>query len=449
MRRALLVFAILCLSLTVLAYCRVRATPQASSYPAASLSLAPDLIARGQYLVTAADCMPCHTGPGQAPFSGGLVLHTKFGSISSPNITPDKTTGIGTWTDQQFYAALHEGIAPGQSWGIFPHYLYPAMPYTSYTKLSYPDVMAMKAYLDSLKPVFAPRRPDQLAFPFNQRPTLWAWRLLFFRPGPMKTNPSWDESLKNGAYLTVALGHCGECHTPRNFLQATMPNRTLAGAPLEGLFAPNISSDPRYGVGGWSQTDLVTYLHEGFSPMGGSAYGPMRTVIENATSHLPLTDLEDMAAYLLHGTPPQVTPPAPEVANAVSSIARGDKLYSAHCGICHGGNGAGFPPTIPNLAGNRSVTAALPDNVIGAVLAGLKGQSLKMPAFGNQLNDQQIADITNYVRTAWGNKSMADTTAAHVAELRQQHQKEAPQSAWQMMMGRTLCPHHGTNGSNF
>ncbi|HUW80586.1 MAG TPA: cytochrome C, partial [Acidocella sp.] len=181
------------------------AADNTADYPAASLTAPTDpaaLIARGKYLATAADCMPCHTGPNHAPFSGGLVLNTPFGGLASPNITPDKATGIGNWTDKQFWDAVHYGVRPGSSYLVFPKFLYPAMPYTSYTKLSYADVMAIKAYLFSLAPVNVEKTPNSIIFPFNQRPVLLGWRILFFRSGPMHMDPSWNDSMKNGAYVT-------------------------------------------------------------------------------------------------------------------------------------------------------------------------------------------------------------------------------------------------------
>ncbi len=423
--RPLLAAIALAVGLGGLAASRMAAADNTSNYPAASLSAPTDqtaLIARGKYLVTAADCMPCHTGPGHAPFSGGLVMQTPFGGLTTPNITPDKETGIGNWTDKQFYAALHDGVSPGRTFLVFPKYLYPAMPFTSYTKLSYPDVMAIKAYLNSLAPVHAPRIPNSLKFPFNERPVLLGWRMLFFKSGPMRMDPSWDEHMKNGAYLTEALGHCGECHTPRNLMQATISSKAYAGAPIDNLFAPNISSDKNYGVGGWSQADLVAYLHDDGNLVKGSPYGAMGDMTDHSTSLLPVSDVQDIADYLQSGTKPQITPPAPAITNADASIARGQKLYTANCAGCHGATGGGMPPRfVPNLAGNGSVTAEQPYNVIGAVLAGLDSwadHGPKMPAFGAKLSDQEIADITNYARTAWGNNGSADATPADVMKLR-------------------------------
>ena len=399
------------------------ANDDAANYPAASLT-APTgsaaLIARGKYLVTAADCEPCHTGPNHAPFTGGLVMKTPYGGLASPNITPDPTTGIGNWTNKQFYDALHYGIAPGRDWLVFPRFLYPAMPYTSYTKLSYADTMAIKAYLDSLKPVRVKPTPSSMMFPFNQRPVLLGWRLLFFRAGPMHMNPAWNEQMKNGASLTEALGHCQECHTPRNFLSAMIPSKAFAGAPIDAFYAPNISSDKAQGVGGWSRADLVAYLHDGGNLVKGSPYAAMGEMTRHSTSQLPVSDDQDIALYLQTATAPQqVTPPA-AVSVAAASAARGAVLYSNNCAACHGTQGGGMAPKmVPNLAGNDSVTAAYPYNVIGAVLSGLDAWTdVPMPSFATQLSDQNIADIANYVRTSWGNKGVPNATPGMVAALR-------------------------------
>ncbi|WP_298283090.1 cytochrome c [Acidocella sp.] len=400
------------------------ANNDAADYPAASLSAPTDptaLIARGKYLVAAADCAPCHTGPNHAPFTGGLVMQTPFGGLASPNITPDPTTGIGKWTGKQFYDALHYGIAPGHDWLIFPRFLYPAMPYTSYTKLSYADVMAIKAYLDSLAPAPVQPTPSTMRFPFNQRPVLLGWRLLFFHSGPMQMNPAWNDQMKNGAYLTEALGHCQECHTPRNFLSAMIPSKAFAGAPIDAFYAPNISSDKTQGVGGWNPADLVAYLHDEGNLVKGSPYASMGEMTHNSTSQIPVSDDQDIALYLQTATAPQqVTPPA-AASDATASIARGATLYASTCSGCHGAQGAGMgPQMVPNLAGNDSVTAAYPDNVIGATLAGLTPwTAIPMPSFAAQLSDQNIADIANYVRTAWGNKGVPNATPDMVAKLRQ------------------------------
>jgi mono/diheme cytochrome c family protein len=394
-----------------------------ANYPAASQSAPTDqaaLIARGKYLVAAADCMPCHSGPNHAPYSGGLVLNTPFGGLASPNITPDKATGIGNWTDAQFWSAIHDGVMPGRSYVVFPKYIYPAMPFTSYTKLSYPDVMAIKTYLFSLAPVSVAPTPNTLEFPFSQRPVLLGWRILFFRSGPMKMDASWDDHMKNGAYLTEALGHCGECHTPRNMMSGLILDKAYAGAAIDSYFAPNISSDKQYGIGGWSQADLVDYLYKDGNMHKGSAFGPMAEVVQYSLSQLPESDVQDIATYLQTQTAAQSVPPTPAIAAAASSIAAGAALYASNCAGCHNTDGSGRGPIIPNLAGNDAVMASVPTNVIGALLNGLPPWKVgpAMPSFATRLSDQQIADIANYVRTAWGNNATADATPADVMALR-------------------------------
>jgi mono/diheme cytochrome c family protein len=396
-----------------------------ADYPAASLNAPSDpaaLIARGKYLVDAADCMPCHSGPNHAPYTGGLVLNTPFGGLASPNITPDKATGIGNWTDKQFWNAIHYGIMPGRSFVVFPNYIYPAMPFTSYTKLSYADVMAIKAYLFSLPPESVQPTANTLEFPFNQRPVLLGWRMLFFFPhmGPMHMDASWDDHMKNGAYLTEALGHCGECHTPRNIMSGLELGQAYAGAPIDSYYAPNISSDKEYGVGGWSSDDLVAYLYKDGNMVKGSAFGPMAEVVKYSLSQLPPSDVQDIASFLQTQTKAQDTPPTPAIGDAPASVALGATVYASNCAGCHGRTGGGLGTIIPNLAHNDAVMASMPNNVIGAVLNGLAPWRVgpAMPSFAARLSDQQIAAVTNYVRTSFGNNATADASPHDVMELR-------------------------------
>lgn len=447
--RAIMATAALLLGLCSVAATRFATANDSDNYPAASLTAPSDpaaLIARGKYLVTAADCAPCHTGPGHAPFTGGLIMNTPFGGLATPNITPDTATGIGGWTDEQFYNALHYGIAPGRSWLIFPKFLYPGMPYTSYTKLSRPDVVAIKAYLNSLAPISQVPTPNSLNFPFNQRPVLLGWRILFFRAGPMQMDANWDDHMRNGAYLTEALGHCAECHTPRNILSAMESGAWLAGSPIDAYYAPNISSDKTYGIGAWSQADLVAYLHDGGNLTKGSPFGPMGDMTTHSTSLIPVSDSVDIANYLLTETKPQQNSPNAAISGAKDSIAAGATVYADNCASCHGKTGGGLAPNkVPNLAGNTSVTATQPYNVIGAVLSGLEpwNGGPAMPSFATQLSDQQIADVSNYVRTAWGNQSVADTTPAQVKTLRGVAIVPASADAASDALG---CPHITATG---
>jgi mono/diheme cytochrome c family protein len=234
-------------------------------------------------------------------------------------------------------------------------------------------------------------------------------------------DPSWDAHVQNGAYLTEALGHCGECHTPRNFMSGLIQSKSYAGAHIDAYYAPNISSDKTYGVGGWSQDDLVSYLYNSGNKDKGSAYGPMGEVVQYSLSQLPKTDVQDIALYLQTITAPRSTPPdaAADGALATANDA-GAKVFASDCAGCHQANGTGRPPIIPGLAGNDSVTAASANNVIGAVLNGLGpwNHGPAMPSFAAGLSDAEIAAVANYVRTQWGNAGTASATADDVMQAR-------------------------------
>ncbi len=375
------------------------------------------VIARGEYLTVAGDCLPCHSVQGQAPFSGGLAVGSPVGAVYSPNITPDKTYGIGNYTDQQFWNVLHDGVAPGSSLLVFPKYLYPSMPYDAYSKLSYSDVMAIKAYLDSLPAVATPDRPTQIPFPFNIRAALLGWRMLFFRAEPMQYDASWSPSVRNGAFLVQALGHCSDCHTPRNILFASENGKFLAGGHIlaQSWYAPNISSSPD-GVGGWQPAALLNYLDNGGAVGIGAPFGPMQEVVHDSLSRLPESDVRDIVAYLQSGTAAQAAGPVPAAAGGGDGAA----VYADNCARCHGAAGGGVDNNFPNLADNQAIWSGPPDDVVAMVLGGFgpwhDGQSA-MPGFRDTLSDSQIASVTNYVRTAWGNKGAADATPGMVARL--------------------------------
>jgi mono/diheme cytochrome c family protein len=377
------------------------------------------MVARGEYLTVAGDCLPCHSVQGQAPFSGGLAVGSPVGAVYSPNITPDKKYGIGNYTDQQFWNVLHDGIAPGSSLLVFPKYLYPSMPYDAYSKLSYSDVMAIKAYLDSLPAVATPNRPTQIPFPFNIRAALLGWRILFFRAQPMQYDASWSPSVRNGAFLVQALGHCSDCHTPRNLLFASENSKFLAGGHIlsQSWYAPNISSS-QDGVGGWQSAALLNYLDNGGSVGIGAPFGPMQEVVHDSLSRLPETDVEDIVAYLQSGTAPQ--PGAVPAPVAVPETVMGAAVYADNCARCHGADGGGMQNNFPNLADNQAIWSGPPDDVVAMVLGGFgpwHDDQSAMPGFRDTLSDSQIAAVTNYVRTAWGNKGAADATPDLVARL--------------------------------
>ena len=201
---------------------------------------------------------------------GGLGMSTPFGTIFTPNITPDKATGIGNWTDDQFYRAVHQGIGHGGE------YLYPVFPFPWFTKVTHDDVLAIKAYLFSLTPVNAPRKPLKFMFPFNIREALLTWRTAFFKPATFVPDKSKSDEVNRGAYLVEGLGHCGECHNHNNLLGASDWSGKLKGGQIDGWYAPNITSDGKEGVGQWSTDQIVAFLHDGAAPHGGIVLGPMK-----------------------------------------------------------------------------------------------------------------------------------------------------------------------------
>ena len=374
-----------------------------------------DLVKKGEYLMRAGDCIACHSPPGAKPFSGGLYMDTPFGKISTPNLTPDKETGIGTWTDDDFYRAVHEGLGHSGS------YLYPVFPFPWYTKVTRDDVLAIKAYLFSLPPVHAPRKPLKFAFPFSIRASLITWRTAFFKAGTFKPDPKESDVVNRGAYLVEGLGHCGECHNKINLLGASDWSGKLEGGQIDGWYAPNITSDGQQGVGSWSQDDIATYLKTGNAHGKTVALGPMAETIHDSLSHLDDSDLQAMAAYLKSVAAKQ-TISSSESSKGLPVSVSGVQTYQTYCSSCHQGDGKGLPGAIPGLAGNGAVTAKGPENVIRVVLGGLEAKDglAPMPAVGQAMSDEEIASVVNYVRSSWGNTAPANAGPGEVGTARKQ-----------------------------
>jgi mono/diheme cytochrome c family protein len=385
------------------------------------------LIERGQYLARAADCESCHTAEGGEPFAGGRAFVLPFGTLYSTNITPDKETGIGDYTDANFLDAVHKGIAPGNE------KLYPAMPFTSYTYMSDADVGAIKAYLFSLKPVHAPDRENSLSFPFNQRSLMGIWALLFNPDKRFEPRPGRDPQWNRGAYLVEAMEHCGECHTPRNLLQALNQRQKFSGTVQAGWRAYNITSDPKSGIGAWSEADLAHYLAGGHADGRGTATGPMGEAVDNSLRYLTQSDITAMVAYL-RSVPgistsdlpePKASPAPSSFADGVASNAdsRGKAVYAGACAGCH--DWTGVSPVIPyaTLTGVRSVNDPTAINVVQVILSGAHLQTSDsrtgMPAFGSAYSDAEIASLANYVTARFGARPSA-VTAENIAALRAQ-----------------------------
>jgi mono/diheme cytochrome c family protein len=254
-----------------------------------------DLIARGEYLTRVGGCFSCHTAPGAEPLAGGRALATPFGTFYSPNITPDRDTGIGGWTEADFRRALRQGLRPDGT-----NY-FPVFPYPSFTNIGDDDARAIWAYLLSRPPVRRANQAHDVAFPFSWRLLQTGWKLLFFRPGPFQADPKGNASRNRGAYLVTALSHCGECHTPRNRLGGVQRDLFLAGTQdgPEGALVPNITPDRKTGIGDWTKDDVTELLKTGTTPEQSKVKGPMREAVQDGLKYLTDADRDAIADYLL------------------------------------------------------------------------------------------------------------------------------------------------------
>ncbi|MGO4408955.1 MULTISPECIES: c-type cytochrome [unclassified Brevundimonas] len=389
------------------------------------------LIQRGEYLAIAGDCVACHTAPGGRSMAGGLKMASPLGTIVSTNITPSRTHGIGGYSFTQFDRAVRGGVrADGAQ-------LYPAMPYTAYAKLTEDDTRALYAYfMHSVQPVDVAPEKTRLPFPFNIRLSMAGWNLLFLNKKPFAPDPERSAEWNRGAYLVEGPAHCGSCHTPRNILMAESSRNVLSGAALGGWFAPNITSDPVSGVGGWSVEELAGYLRTGHAAGKAQAAGPMAEAIDASLRHLDEADLRAIAVYLKSSPPVRRkgdTRPAFAWGQASDDLASirgvalpanldqmtGPQLYDAHCATCHQAQGQGsFDGGLPSLFHNAALGRSRPDNLVMVVLNGLHRQpDVNMPAFGRDLSDIQVATLVNYLTEQWGNPQ-SQVTAKQVATLR-------------------------------
>ncbi len=364
---------------------------------------------RGAYLARAGNCKGCHTAKGGLPFAGGRQLSTAFGIFVTPNITPDNETGIGHWNQDDFWQALHEGKSRDG------RLLYPAFPYTEYTKVTRKDANAMFEYLQSLAPISQDNASSNVKFPYNFKPLLYLWRNLYFKQGVYQADKSESEEWNRGAYLVQGLGHCNACHTTRNLVGAS-DEETLSGGQVMGVnwYAPSLASHLEAGGGDWSIEEISELLATGISERA-VASGPMATIIKQSLQHLSPEDVRAMAVYLKSLTEHDHSI-SPSVEFSVMSgslrnqLQQGGQIYKQYCEECHGASGQGVPGIYPPLAGNRSVVMASPLNTIRSVLNGgypatTKGnpQPYGMPPFQQILRDKEVALVVSYIRNTWGN----------------------------------------------
>ncbi|MDC6165999.1 cytochrome c [Paucibacter sp. XJ19-41] len=387
--------------------------------PAAGpLAITPALVERGAYLARAGNCMGCHTARGGQPYAGGRAIPTPFGAVFSSNLTPDAATGLGSWSAEQFWGALHNGR------GRDGRLLTPAFPYTNYALVTRADSDALYAYLQSLSPVAQPPRAHELRFPYNTQAALAVWRALYFRPAVFTPEPTRSAEWNRGAYLVEGLGHCNACHAPRNSLGALTDARDLSGGALRelGWYAPSLQDPAEAGVAGWNSAELRDWLKHGRNERA-SALGPMSEVILGSTQHLDEADLRAMGAYL-QALPPQgkTRPRPPKPDPALREL--GGKLYEQHCASCHGEQGRGVAGIYPALAGNRTVTMGTSDNLLRVMLRGSYAPATAgnprpfgMPPFAGVLSDRELAAIASHLRSSWGHQA-GDVTALDVLRVK-------------------------------
>lgn len=390
-----------------------------------------DLISRGAYLAKVSDCVACHSAPGGKPFAGGLAMTTPMGKIFTTNITPDAETGIGRYTEAEFFRAVRGGVAKdGRN-------LYPAMPYPSYAKMSDEDTRALYAYfMRGVESVKRANQKSEIPWPMNMRWPLKLWNLVFLDKQVFQPKASRDPVWNRGAYLVQGPGHCGACHTPRGvgFNEKALDESGrafLSGAALEGWFASNLAGDHNTGLGRWSVQDVQQFLKTGANGHA-TAFGSMTDVINHSTQFLTDADLNAMAVYL-KSLPPARSDDGPRYAfNPISTVAmlsgparsRGAVLYTTYCLHCHGADGKGAAPYLAPLAGNPNLLEKEATSLVNVVLNGslpliIDGlpAPYPMPAYRTVLSDQEVADVVTFTRQSWSN-NRGPVTASDVQKMR-------------------------------
>jgi mono/diheme cytochrome c family protein len=380
---------------------------------------ADDLVARGEYVTRAADCAGCHTAPGGKMFAGGRAFDLPFGTLYSPNITPDKDTGIAGYTDDEWVSVLHEGVARGGK------HLYPAMPYPSYTAMSREDALAVKAYLMSLTPVAAKIPDNTIGFPFNQRWAMFFWNLFNNPDTRFVPDSTKSDAYNRGAYLVDALGHCGECHTPRNFMMGLKNSQKFAGAEQVGWLAYNLTGDATHGIGGWSDAQLTQYLSTGHAEGHGPASGPMAEAVEYSLRYLKPDDIAAMVTYL-RGVPALAEgPPVATGAPVAPAGTLGPRLFAQACAGCHLPSGDGRQSPWAALRGSHSAADPAATNLIQVLTHGSEIETAQglmfMHAFTGGYTDEELAALGNYTASQFGGRAGAITPE----QIRKQRGPEA------------------------
>jgi mono/diheme cytochrome c family protein len=405
-----------------------QAASQTAS-PATPVDTRSPLVIRGEYLARAADCAACHTAMGGKAYTGGRPFKLPFGTMYSSNLTPDGDTGIGGYSDDAFVRAVRQGVRKDGA------HLYPSMPYTSYAGMTRDDALAIKAYLFSLPAAHAPTPANHLWFPFNQRWGMALWNLVFAHGHEFQADPGLSAQQNRGKYLATALGHCAECHSPRNLAYAVNTDKQFAGAVVEGWRAYNITPDKRFGVGAWSDQSLADYLSTGHAEGHGAASGAMGEAVEDSLQYLTPQDTSALVAYLrtvkpqsgagdteVIAAPPTLTASSAWAPGAMETAdGLGRHIFESACASCHQWNGKGQQTSYAALAGSQAVSDPAGLNLTQVLLQGAKlhtgKEAVFMPAFGRAYSDVELAAVSNYVIAHFGGKR-GQVTPADVKKRR-------------------------------
>jgi mono/diheme cytochrome c family protein len=362
------------------------------------------LIEKGRYLSRAANCYSCHKSPQGGPYTGGVGFETPFGTIYSTNITSDVETGIGSYSEADFDQAVRHGYSSIRG------YLYAAMPFNSYRDMSDDDVKALWAYFKNLPAIRYEVPENQMTFPANIRLGLFFWNAFFLEESSFVEDSSRTPAWNRGRYLATALGHCGECHTPRNLFMAPKTDSIFEGNILEGWLASNLTVDGLTAQG-WNKADMIRYLKYGNSRQGAPS-ASMHSVVHDSTSYLTNKDLDSMATYLLSTDTQKLESKPYPALTAKDRQDPGYNLYAQHCAGCHGANGQGAPPSVPSMQGNSSNTLSDPYASVTFVLRGLPDRhpqinknSQGMPGFVDKLSAAEVAELVTFMRRVWGEQT--------------------------------------------
>jgi mono/diheme cytochrome c family protein len=393
-RRAIISLAIL--GIAVVAVFVVWKPEIAPVDPAKPQTFNADLVAKGATLAALGNCVVCHTAPGGKSYAGARALPTPFGVIYSSNITPDAQTGIGRWSEEAFRRALRDGVAREG------HHLYPAFPYDHFTRLTDEDIHALYAFMMTREPVSSTPPENKLPFPFNLRPLLAGWKLLFLSRGPRDADPAQSADFNRGVYLAEGVAHCGACHTPRNALGAEQKSQAYGGGEAEGWTAPALNASSR-APAAWTADQLATYLKTGWQAQHGASAGPMAPVTENMT-RIPDSDIRAIATYVASLSKDRVVTLSKPVAAQQASGA--DAIYAGACGVCHDAPPGAASRALP-LTVSTSLREQDPRNVLNVIVHGITrrpgASGPFMPAFDGTLTDAQIADLAAYARSRFSN----------------------------------------------